>query len=318
VTPAELILTSVGLLLLGCTSRPPLPPQAVAQNDQGIEALATGDLETAGARFRLALEYNPRFVEALCNLGLVELELGNLKRARQLLMRASRVNEDIAQPHHGLGVLAEREGHVAEASRHYRAALAVDPGFMAARLNLARLLFNAGLLYEAKLEYEKLVQLEPRLPQAAAGLAETLLRLGRRAEAETMVVEALERFPDSVELGLLQARIDLKHARLEVAMLRLVQLTEARDEFSAEAFAWLAVAELARRRPRHAIGAAKRALELDGDSRVARHAMFVALEALEDPRSRDYQLSAPPVPLSKIPEPEPSSKPRVEPGRQRH
>jgi len=92
---------------LGCASQPPLPAAAIALNDEGIASLAAGNLEIAGARFKLALEYNPRFVEALCNLALVELELGNFSRAKQLLMRSRRINEDIAQPHHALGVLSQ-------------------------------------------------------------------------------------------------------------------------------------------------------------------------------------------------------------------
>ena len=43
-------------------------------NEAGVAALAGGDLEAADARFSLALEYNPKFVDALTNQGLVELQ----------------------------------------------------------------------------------------------------------------------------------------------------------------------------------------------------------------------------------------------------
>src|SRR5690606_28262316 len=134
----------VVLWIVGCASSPPLPAKAVELNDQGTLALRSGDLETASARFEVALEYNPRFVEALTNLGLVELQRGNFDRAGTLLRRARRLNPDVAQPHHGLGVLEERRARRDRASKHYQAALAVDPGFAPARANLARLYFNAG------------------------------------------------------------------------------------------------------------------------------------------------------------------------------
>ncbi len=281
------------LLLLGCSSRPPLPAQAVSLNNQGIQALASGDLETASARFQLALEYNPRFVEALSNQALVELERGNLTRAGQLLRRARRINPNIAQPHHALGVLAEREGRKDDASEHYRAALAIDPGFAPARLNLAHLLFDANLLYHAKLEFEKLIQAAPEAPEGYAGLAETLIRLGRRQEAEAIIAGQAERFPHSADLQLLVARTEMRNGDVGRAVERLVALTHGDDRTRMVALSWLAVAELARDRPRHAVGAAKRALELDENSPVARHALAQALEKLGDPRARLWKLRPP-------------------------
>ena len=46
-------------LLVACKSAVPLPEKALALNSSGIEALGRGDLETADARFSLALEYSP-------------------------------------------------------------------------------------------------------------------------------------------------------------------------------------------------------------------------------------------------------------------
>ena len=99
----------IGLSALGCAGAAPLPQKAIALNRAGAEALARGDLETADARLTLALEYSPRFVEALVNQGLLELQRGNFDRARELLTRARRLNADVAQPHHALGILAERQ-----------------------------------------------------------------------------------------------------------------------------------------------------------------------------------------------------------------
>lgn len=286
------LLVGLGFSLLGCAGTAPLPPQAVALNRAGAEALAKGDLETADARFSLALEYSPRFVEALVNQGLLELQRGNFERARELLMRAQRLNADVAQPHHALGILAERQARPDEASRHYYEALAVDPGFAPSRANLARLLFDAGMLDEALIQFKRLSEVAPDSPEAAQGLAETLLRLGRVDEAEAITRSARERFPDSPELTVLAARSLLRQGNIDRAVELLSPLGYGKDDVAVSALGWLATAELLRGQPRLAVGAAKRALELEPTSPVATYAMAQALEALGDPAAIAWQRRA--------------------------
>ena len=72
-----------------------------------------------------------------------------------------RLNPDVAQPHHGLGVLAERERRPDIASRHYQEALHVDPGFAPARANFARLLFDAGYVEDSMVQFKRLVEVAP-------------------------------------------------------------------------------------------------------------------------------------------------------------
>lgn len=278
--------------LQACSGTAPLPPKAVLLNRAGAEALARGDLETADARLSLALEYSPRFVEALVNQGLVELQRGNFDRARELLLRARRLNEDVAQPHHALGVLAERQSRPDVASKHYYDALVVDPGFEPARANLARLLFDAGMLEEALVQYKRLAEAAPDSSEAQAGLAEVLLRLGRVEEAEGITRAARERFPEVPELVVLAARSLLRRGQVEGAVQLLTPLAYGRDVVAASALSWLATAELLRGRPRLAVGAAERALALEPTSPVATYVMAQALEALGDPAALSWQRRA--------------------------
>lgn len=278
-----LYLAKAGICLVGCSGAAPLPAKAVALNRAGAEALARGDLETADARLSLALEYSPRFVEALVNQGLVELQRGNFARARELIERARRLNPDVAQPHHALGVLAERKARPDAASQHYYDALGVDPGFGPSRANLARLLFDANMLDEALVQFKRLAEVTPESAEAQQGLAETLLRLGRTDEAEAITRAARERFPDSPELTVLWARSLLRRGEVGRAIELLTPLGYGRDEVAAEALAWLATTEMMRGDPRAAVGAAKRALELSPTSPVATYVMGQALQALGDP-----------------------------------
>jgi Flp pilus assembly protein TadD len=275
-----------------------LPPQALELNDSGARALGEGDLETAHARLSVALEYSPHFVDALLNMGLVECQRGNFARARTLLVRARRLNPDVAQPHHALGVLAERERRPDQASRHYRDALRVDPGFAPARANLGRLEFDAGQLEAAYLTFKQLLQVEPHGADARVGLAETLIRLDRLDEALTVTAEAVARFPDDPRIQLLAARGELRAGRIERALAMLSPLARRRDDFGAAALAWMATAELARGELRRAVGAAERAISLSPDEPVAIRALATALILLADPAApawsaRSRALSSP-------------------------
>lgn len=261
------------IVLAGCKGSAPLPPKAIDLNNQGADALAAGDLETAEARFDLALEYSPRFVEALVNRALVEVQRGNFLRARRLLARARRYNPDFAQPHHGLGVLEEREGRPDKASKHYLEALAIDPGFAAARLNLARIYYSAGKFEHAKEQFKRVVEVSPQSAEGYVGLAEALIKLDRSGEADTVVETAFPEFPDHPQLAILQARAHLRRNKVDTAVQLLLPLTGSRDEVAVSALGWLGTAELARGRRVAAEKAARRALSLAPKDAVAEYVL---------------------------------------------
>ena len=190
----------------GCSGHAPLPPRAAALNQLGLEAFAQGDLATAEARLALALEFHPRFVEALVNLGLVELARGNHERAEALIGRARRLNGDLPHPHHGLGVLAHRRQQLAEAAEHYREALRVDPAFVPSRANLGRLLFDAGAYDEAREQFARLIEAAPGDGRGHAGMVESLVQLGRRADAERALDRGLREAGTTAPVRLLAAR----------------------------------------------------------------------------------------------------------------
>lgn len=253
-----------------------------------MAALAAGDLETADARFGLALEYNPNFVEALTNQGLVELQRGNFERARQLISRARRLNPDVAQPHHALGVLAERERRPDLASRNYYEALRVDPGFGPARANLAHLLYDGGLYEDALVQFKRLVEVAPDLIAAHAGLAATLLHLERVTEASEVIENALAVAADDPELAILAARLEIRRGQFEAAIARLSPLTHTRSELAVHALSWLAAAELARGRPEAAVSAAERAIAFAPDDALASYALGLSLKKLGDPAAERW------------------------------
>lgn len=275
----------VALLSLACAGTAPLAPKAVALNQAGTEALAQGNLETAEARFALALEFHPRFVEALTNLGLVEMQRGNLTRAKILFERARRINADLAQPHHALGVVAERERRPDIAADHYREALRVNPGFGPSRANLGRMLFAAARYHEAREQFARLVEVDPTILAGHTGLVESLLQLGREEESDTALDRARGTFGDLPELLLLDARRLLRRGAFEEADERLLALTDREDDVARAAFSWLAASRLAAGDPTAALGAAEKAFHLDKNDAVSTYIVAMALTEANDPRA---------------------------------
>lgn len=235
----------LAVVLGGCGGTAPLAPKAIELNRLGVEALSTGDLATAEARFAVALEYHPRFVEALVNLGLTELSRGNHGRARQLFDRAARINEHLPHPHHGKGALADKEGRGKVAAEHYREALRVDPGFVPARANLGRLYFDAAMYEDAREQFARLSQVAPESDLGPAGLAETLLALGRGPEAEEVLRAAEKRTPGSPRFGLLRGRLLLLRGEAHAARATLARVAQNPGDGKLAVLSWWALAELA-------------------------------------------------------------------------
>ncbi|MCU0686342.1 MAG: tetratricopeptide repeat protein [Polyangiaceae bacterium] len=231
----------------------------------------------------MAIEFHPRFVEAQVNLGLTELARGNHGRARALFLRARHLNADLPHPHHGLGALADAERRPREAAAHYREALRVDPAFVPARANLARDYFEAGMLDEAREQFLRLTEVAAHDERGPAGLAETLLRQGRPAEASEVVQAARERLGERPSLLLLAAREALAAGFVKEARAELARLSSARHEYATAAKAWLAVADLAAGDLEAAQAHAELALADDRHQPVASYALALLLEAKGDP-----------------------------------
>jgi len=258
----------------GCATTVPLPAEALALNAAGARAIAEGQLGVAEARLSVALEYSPRFVEAWVNLGYVELGRANFAQARRDFLKARDLNQDIAAPHHALGLLDDEQGRGAEAEQHYRAALKVDPGFAPSRANLARRLFARGQYEDAREQFERLMEVAPDAIEGWVGDAEALRQLGRQGQAESVVARAGERFGDVPALRLLRARERVERGEWLEAEALLAPLVGSPDAARAcAAWAWIAVARIGRQDVRGASEAARAALAIDRDDAVAQYAM---------------------------------------------
>ncbi len=271
-------------VLAGCGGQAALPPKAIVLNQAGAEALEQGDLAVAQARFSLALEFHPEFVEALANLGLVEMQRGNFVQAEVWLDKAVSINRHMAQPHHGLGLLEEHRNRRDRAVEHYREALRIDPGFVPARANLARLYFEAERIDDAREQYLRLVQVAPEDPHGWTGLADCLYRLGRDEQAMRVVQEAVALIgSEAPGLRIHFARILLQKGEMATARAQLGHVTGLSGPTGCEAWAWMALSFLMEASLEKALRCAEQALSMDRNHPLATYVLAMSLAQARDP-----------------------------------
>ena len=98
-----------------------------------------------------------------------------------------------AAEHNDLGVAYESAGKPGLATRQYRAALRLDPGFVRARVNLGNLEAGAGRWSRAEDCYRRALRESPADADALNNLAVALVRQRRSlAEAESLATRALK------------------------------------------------------------------------------------------------------------------------------
>jgi Flp pilus assembly protein TadD len=122
----------------------------------------------------------PQLTAAWIDLGMAHARVDDLERARTCLERAVEQNPKHPVAYNELGIVQRRSGRFAEARQSYEKALALEPGFHYARLNLAILcdlyLEDAGCALE---HYERYAQAAPADEAAARWIADLRARAGR-------------------------------------------------------------------------------------------------------------------------------------------
>jgi predicted Zn-dependent protease len=201
---------------------------------------------------------------------------GRAERARRDFRRAVELNPDLPAPFHAMGLLDEREGDLEHAERNYREALEVDPGFGPARVNLGRLLFARRDYHGAREQFLRLTEVAPNVVEGWTGLVEALLKLRRDHDADAALDRARARLGERPELVLLVGRRLLRQGDADAAIQAIEPVTHnGSNGLRASAWAWLAVAHAAQGDVVASHEAAKTALALDPQNKVALYAAKV-------------------------------------------
>ena len=189
--------------------------RALALDPENVKALlnlgeiheARGETEKALEIYQRAAAAAPRLARAWISLGSVALKLDRPAVAEQALNEA--VTHGGRQPdlHFNLGVLAEQRGRKAAAIREYRAEVAAYPDSLGAWVNLGLLEREAGRIEAALAAFERAAGAGSDAMEGPYLMAETLLALGRREDADRWAREAVRRRPDDPRARQLLQRV---------------------------------------------------------------------------------------------------------------
>jgi tetratricopeptide (TPR) repeat protein len=217
---AVLSLAALSLATLcGCPIQ--VPDIARQYNDECVRLYSEKDLAQAEVACDHALEYQPRYWDALHNKGLVRLAQNDRAAAKSLFMNALRANQDMAQSYSMLGLLALEDREFKVAKDFFNAALRLQPEFVQARNNLGVACLRSDDLDGAEKAFRHQILSAPSLSEPYALLGEVMLRRQKPADA-------IEWFRKAVAL---EANYAAAWKGLGVAYAALGKRDEAKDAF---------------------------------------------------------------------------------------
>jgi tetratricopeptide (TPR) repeat protein len=173
-----------------------------------------GYMDQAEASFQLALRDNPSSAEALFGLGSVYLKEDKTNESRASFERATRVQanypDTLANAWNNLGLIATREGNIAEAIPYFQAALKLNPDHLIALSNLGDAYRQQKNWDESRKVLEHAVALSPEDPEVLLSLGTLYGQINDTKQAFEYLHKALKYRPDYPEtlnnLGVLYLR----------------------------------------------------------------------------------------------------------------
>lgn len=186
--------------------------------EEGAAALGRNDRAAARDSFRRALEADASNVTAHTYLGVMADEDGDLQTAEKHFAAAATEAPLLPSARNNHGAILLRLGRAREAARQFEVSLKLDPSQPSALFNLAQIHFRSGTpqgLREAFDLFERAHRIAPDA-EAARALVVTALRLGDRAAAARYFPDYLSALPRaSGEVASARSRAELGAALLE-------------------------------------------------------------------------------------------------------
>ena len=207
---------------------PPTAPKAVF--NETISLIKEGQLGTAEARCRAALERYPRDVNMLGLLGALLVKMDRRAEAEAALRRVIAAAPTFAKPHEDLGYLLMQSGRAADALPILERATRLDPTLERAWFNLGKALAFLGRGKDADVAFEKCFERSPE--RRLMALAAEHQKEGRLEEAERLYRRVLRENPRNVDALRLLALIALKTEHADDAEILLQRAIEIAPDFN--------------------------------------------------------------------------------------
>ena len=179
---------------LACTAR-----NSVAHNSFGVVLTNQGRHDEAIVQYQAALEIDPEYQEAYCNLGTALAGRGQYGEAIACYQKALQIQPDFMPAHCNLGRVLAEQGRLDEAILHDEKAVEIQPDNAEAHATLANHLGSRGRFAEAAAQYQRVLEIVPDDADAHYGLGAALRAEGQMDEALGQFERALELQPDHAE-----------------------------------------------------------------------------------------------------------------------
>ena len=194
------------------------PKFAPALHYSGVVLYQAGKIPEAAERIRASLKLEPGSPDAWSNLALVLDSAGRYEAAANALKEAAQLAPDSPEIHANLSAAQLRLGHVADAEKSARTAVAADARSAAGWHNLAHALEPQGRLLEAMDAASRATQFAPDEPAYAGLKAQLETTAGMLKKARATLDAALARKPDAAALQFQLGGLLERDGELEGAM----------------------------------------------------------------------------------------------------
>jgi tetratricopeptide (TPR) repeat protein len=190
--------------------------------------------QEAADAFEATLALDDRLARVTFKLAVARYRSGDLKAAVAVLTRGGPANEMTAESYYLLG-LCERDAHrMADAQRAFEKAVALSPGFSAAREELADVYQARGKRADELDQLQILAGLDHDHIERQVAVALAQARAGRTESAVATLGTALDRTPDNPRVYEALGRVWLQNAEARDDRAALKKALEALDRVGAD------------------------------------------------------------------------------------
>jgi len=186
------------------------PDRAGLRTQLALGLLSEGDTTAAVDQLKSAVDLGQDLIQADVLLVMAYLKKQQFDEALQVSQALETRMSDSPIPYNLTGLAYLAKGEEVKATERFNKALEIDPGFMVAESNLARIDLRKKDLDAAQKRFRKILKENPTNLTALLGLARITEQRGDMAELERLLVQARDKNPGAARPGILLARLYLK------------------------------------------------------------------------------------------------------------
>jgi tetratricopeptide (TPR) repeat protein len=208
-----------------------------------IDLHLRGSIADAVREYRAFLQSEPNHPDALHNLGIIELQLGNAAEAESLLRKAVALvpQNAYALMHHGHALMRLEQAD--KAYERYEEALISAPDFLPAQIGRVAALVALRRSEEALASSQQLLAVAPESPELLLAHGNALAQLHRLSEALDSYDQALALSPRHLEVICSRGLVMLRQQRMDAALAAFRLARSINPDF-AQAWSYEGICEL--------------------------------------------------------------------------